>query len=57
MKFPKIGDSIIHDEPEFNRVSEGKVTSVLSRQFTYRISNQKHERVCMFGESWKYKDE
>lgn len=57
MKFPKIGDSIIHDEPEFNRVNEGKVTSVLSRQFTYKVSNEKHERICMFRESWKYKDE
>ena len=57
MKFPKIGDRIIHDEPQFNRVNEGEVTSILSRQFTYRVPNEKHERICMFGESWKYKNE
>ena len=44
MKRPKVGDRIIHDEPEFERTTQGVVMDILSSQFTYQTDNglEKH---------------
>jgi hypothetical protein len=36
MKLPEVGDRIIHDEPEFERVTEGIIVDILSSQFVYK---------------------
>jgi hypothetical protein len=52
MKSPKKGTIIIHNEPDFNRTNTGKVTQVLSMQFTYETETGQ-TRFCLFKEDWK----
>ena len=52
MKIPNIGDTIEHTESAFDRVNIGKVSSILSSQFIYQISDGRC-RICTFKEDWK----
>ena len=54
-KAPAIGDYIVHKEPYFNRVNEGKVIQLLGMQFVYR-TNTGNERFCLYKEDWSLKD-
>jgi len=54
-KQPKIGDHIVHKEPYFHRVNEGKVIQLLSMQFVYK-TEKGEQRFCMYRENWEYKD-
>ena len=51
---PKIGDTIIHTEPEFDRETIGKVEQILSQQFVYRTESGS-TKLCMFYEDWRKK--
>ena len=53
MKIPKVGDRIIHDEPEFERTTQGVVMDILSSQFTYQTDNGL-VRFCFYRDTWKY---
>ena len=53
MKQPKAGDRIIHDEPEFERITEGIVVHVLSSQFVYK-TEEGYFRYCFTKkDTWK----
>jgi len=51
MKIPKVGDRIRHTEILHDRVSEGEVVLILSRQFIYKTDNGT-TKFCMFSEEW-----
>tara|TARA_R100000306_G_C4344529_1_gene126975 strand:- start:687 stop:863 length:177 start_codon:yes stop_codon:yes gene_type:complete len=53
MKRPKVGDRIIHDEPEFERITQGVVMDILSSQFTYQTDNGLI-RFCFYKDIWKH---
>jgi len=53
-KQPKIGDYIIHSEPYYHRVNEGKVIEILAMQFVYKTPKGE-TRYCLFKEDWKHK--
>lgn len=56
-KPPNLGDRIKHSEPEFDRVTEGVVTLILSCQFLYE-TDEGHTKFCFFRDLWeKTKDE
>ena len=52
MKRPNLKDVIVHHEPGFNRTNTGKVTQLLSAQFTYETADGQ-TRFCLFKEDWK----
>jgi len=55
-KPPTLGDRIRHEEPEFDRVTEGVVVLILSCQFMFE-TDEGHTKFCLFKESWeKIKD-
>ena len=51
MKVPQVGDRIRHTEILHDRVSEGEVILILSRQFIY-VTDNGFEKFCMFNEDW-----
>jgi len=51
MKIPQLGDRIRHTEILHDRVSEGEVVLILSRQFIY-ITDSGYSKFCMFSEEW-----
>ena len=51
-KPPKIGDRIRHEEPEFDRVTEGVVTIILSCQFIYE-TDKGYTKFCFFKDLWE----
>ena len=55
-KQPEIGDYIVHNEPAFGRVNEGKVVQLLAMQFVYETPDG-HRRFCMFREDWRTKND
>ena len=52
-KKPKLKDQIIHHEPSFNRVNQGKVIQLLDMQFLYEMKDGSI-RHCMFDEDWRF---
>tara|TARA_R110002051_G_scaffold318571_1_gene401076 strand:- start:2910 stop:3083 length:174 start_codon:yes stop_codon:yes gene_type:complete len=55
MKIPRIGQRIIHEEPDFDRVTEGYVVDLLSIQFTYETYAGKIKS-CFYKDNWKVID-
>ena len=51
-KPPKLGDRIRHEEPEFDRVTEGVVILILSCQFVYE-TDKGHTKFCFFRDLWE----
>lgn len=55
LRKPEVGDNIIHTESYFDRITEGRVTQLLSSQFVY-VTDTGNTRLCLYREDWKYKD-
>ena len=51
MKIPRVGQRIKHEEPEFDRVTEGYVVDLLSVQFTYE-TDKGLIKFCMYKDTW-----
>lgn len=54
VRVPKVGDTIIYEEPSFDRVTEGVVTLLLSAQFMIKTESGSRRHI-MYNESWKKK--
>lgn len=52
LKKPAVGDDIVHEEPEWSRVTEGKVVQLLSAFFVY-VTQDGTERSCLYKDTWR----
>lgn len=52
MKKPDLGARIRHDEPAFDRATEGIVVLHLAAQFVYQTDDG-YERLCLYKEVWE----